>query len=64
VFPSETGKLRDRSKTQADVPEVFAFCALTGISSHAFRRTMASLLDESGLTARMIADQLGMLSRR
>jgi integrase len=59
VFPSETRKLRARSKTQADVRDLFAFCALTGISSHTFRQTTASLLDESDLTARMIADRLG-----
>ena len=59
VFPSETGKLRARGKTQAGVRDLFAFGALTGIGSHTFRQTTASLLDESGLTARMIADRLG-----
>lgn len=38
---------------------MFAFGALTGIRSHTFRQTTAGLLDESGLTARMIAGRLG-----
>ncbi|MEU4666829.1 tyrosine-type recombinase/integrase [Amycolatopsis sp. NPDC023774] len=29
------------------------------MKSHAFRKTAATVLDEAGLSARMIADQLG-----
>ncbi|MEU5852131.1 tyrosine-type recombinase/integrase [Saccharopolyspora shandongensis] len=29
------------------------------VTSHVFRKTAATILDEAGLTARLIADQLG-----
>jgi integrase len=33
--------------------------ALAWITSHSFRKTNATILDEAGLSARQIADQLG-----
>jgi integrase len=35
------------------------WCGLPGITSHIFRKTTATLLDNAGLSARTIADQLG-----
>lgn len=32
-----------------------------GVTSHVFRKTAATILDEAGLSARMVADQLGHL---
>jgi integrase len=32
---------------------------MPGLTSHVFRRTVATLMDEEGLTARSAADQLG-----
>jgi integrase len=33
--------------------------ALTWITSHTFRRTAATILDEAAVSARLVADQLG-----
>ena len=59
VFPSPSGALRDPSNTQADLKEAFAFCGYPWVTSHVFRRTVASLMDHAGLSARAAADQLG-----
>lgn len=59
VFTSPTGLLRDPSNTQADLREVFGRLGYPWVTSHVFRKTAATLLDEAGLTARKIADQLG-----
>ena len=32
---------------------------MEGLTSHSFRKTVASLMDEAGLSARSAADQLG-----
>lgn len=59
VFTSPTGLLRDPSNTQADLRDVFGRLGYPWVTSHVFRKTAATLLDEAGLTARKIADQLG-----
>ena len=59
VFPSEYGYLRDRRNTAADLKELFEFCGLESASSHLLRRTVATLMDEAGLSPRAGADQLG-----
>jgi integrase len=59
VFPAPLGGLRDPSNTQADLREAFAAAGFGSISSHALRKTAATLLDAAGLSAREIADQLG-----
>ena len=59
VFPSPHGGLRDPSNTQADLRESLAWCGLPWVTSHVFRTTTATLLDNAGLSARTIADQLG-----
>ena len=59
VFTSPTGLLRDPSNTQADLREVFARVGYPGVTSHTFRRTVGTLMDEAGLSARAAADQLG-----
>jgi len=45
--------------TQADLRDVFTRLGYPWVTSHVFRKTAATLLDEAGLTARKIADQLG-----
>lgn len=32
---------------------------MSGVTSHAFHKTVATLMDEAGLSARSAADQLG-----
>ncbi|HYZ07773.1 MAG TPA: site-specific integrase [Pseudonocardiaceae bacterium] len=59
VFTSPTGLLRDPSNTQADLRDVFGRLGYPWVTSHVFRKTAATLLDEAGVTARKIADQLG-----
>ena len=59
MFPSQLGKLRDRFNTNADLREAMNPLGFGWVSSHNFRKTAATLLDEAGLTVREIADQLG-----
>ena len=59
VFPSVTGRLRDPSKSQVDLRAAFDRAGYSKITSHTLRRTVATLMDEAGLTARAAADQLG-----
>jgi integrase len=59
IFPSTAGTLRDpnnfgkewrTARTQLGVPEV---------TTHSFRKTVATLIDDEGLSARIGADHLG-----
>jgi integrase len=59
VFPALKGGLRDPSNTQADLRDALAWCGLGWVTSHVFRRTTTTVLDNAGLSARAIADQLG-----
>jgi integrase len=59
VFPAPKGGLRDPSNTQADLRDSLAWAGVPWVTSHVFRKTTATLLDEAGLSARAIADQLG-----
>ena len=53
------GGLRDPSNTQADLRVVFATAGYGWVTSHVYRKTVATLMDQSGLSARQAADQLG-----
>jgi integrase len=53
------GGWRDPSNTQADLREAFTQAGFGWITSHTFRKTVATLMDEAGLSARAAADQLG-----
>ncbi|MFL6098802.1 MAG: tyrosine recombinase XerC [Actinomycetales bacterium] len=59
VFPSPGGKLRDPSNTADDLRRVLDPLGFDWVTSHTFRKTVATTLDEAGLSARQIADQLG-----
>jgi integrase len=59
VFPAPKGGLRDPSNTQGDLRQSLAWCGLPWVTSHVFRKTTATFLDNAGLSARAIADQLG-----
>jgi integrase len=68
AFPSPNGHLRDPSNTAGDLREARDAIGRedeeqTGpygwVTSHVFRKTVATRLDEAGLSARQIADQLG-----
>jgi len=60
IFPAPlSGSLRDPSNTRRGLREAFAEMGLPGLTSHAFRKTVATLMDDAGLSARAAADQLG-----
>jgi site-specific recombinase XerC len=63
VFPAPMGGWRDPSYTQADLREAFAEAGFGWITSHTFRKTVATLMDKAGLSARAAADQAGNVQR-
>lgn len=59
VFQDSIGGLRDPSNTRRDLRNARGTKGFAWVTSHVFRKTAATVLDEAGLTARVIADQLG-----
>ena len=59
VFPDAKGGWRDRSNVGKAFRRVREGSDLDWVKTHTFRKTVATLLDEGGMSARMIADQLG-----
>ncbi|OZE88070.1 integrase [Rhodococcus sp. 15-649-1-2] len=59
LFESSTGTLRDPDTVARQWRQVRSALSLEWVTSHTFRKTVATILDEEGLTARVAADQLG-----
>jgi integrase len=59
VFPNSLGGLRDPKNTRRDVRAALDRAGFNWVTSHSLRKTTATMLDEAGLSARLIADQLG-----
>ncbi|HWM01449.1 MAG TPA: tyrosine-type recombinase/integrase [Actinophytocola sp.] len=60
IFPSTTGTIREASNVRNRAWNPFKRRAgFEWITFRTFRKTVATLLDEAGLTARQIADVLG-----
>lgn len=59
VFTAPLGGLRDPSNTQGDLRVIFDEAGYPWVTSHVYRKTVATLMDQAGLTARAAADQLG-----
>ncbi|MDQ2707314.1 MAG: tyrosine-type recombinase/integrase [Actinomycetota bacterium] len=59
LFPDSLGGWRDPSNTSRDLREARGGEEFAWVTSHVFRKTCATILDESDLSAREIADQLG-----
>ena len=61
VLPTERGFLRDPSNTRKALRQAFARLGDgdEGLNTHLFRKTVATLMDEAGIPARAVADQLG-----
>jgi integrase len=59
VFPSALGTLRDPSAVHKQWRTVRGCLKLDWVTSHTYRKTLATLLDDQGLSARVGADQLG-----
>ena len=59
VFPAQLGGLRDPSNTNADLRDALDLAEFAWVTTHTFRKTVATWMDEAGLSARAAADQLG-----
>jgi integrase len=59
VFPSSTGTWRDPDNFRARWREVRAELGVPDATSHSFRKSVATLIDDEGLSARIGADHLG-----
>lgn len=59
VFPDAKGGFRDPRNTRRDLRNARGSEGFAWVTSHNFRKTAATILDEAGLTGRRIADQLG-----
>ena len=59
VFADSRGGWRDRSNVGKAFRRVRGGSDFEWVQTHTYRKTVATLLDQSGATARMIADQLG-----
>jgi integrase len=59
IFPSSAGTLRDPDNFGKQWRQVRESLGLPDVSSHSFRKTVAKLIDDSGLSARIGADQFG-----
>src|SRR3954447_22327217 len=59
IFLSPQGRLRDPNNTSGDLRQAFDRAGYPWVTSHTFRRTVATRLDGAGLSARQIADHLG-----
>ena len=59
LFPDTAGGWRDPSNTSRDFRTARDAAGFSWVTSHVFRKTCATILDEAGLSARDIADQLG-----
>jgi integrase len=59
VFPSTAGTWRDPDNFRARWREVRDELGVPDATSHSFRKTVATLIDDEGLSARIGADHLG-----
>lgn len=59
VFPDSQGGWRDRSNVGKAFRRVRGGTEFDWVKTHTYRKTVATMLDEGGASARMIADQLG-----
>ncbi len=59
VFPDALGGFRDPNNTRRDLRNARGSDGFAWVTSHHFRKTAATILDDAGLSSRVIADQLG-----
>ena len=59
IFPSTAGTRRDPDNFNRVWRQVRDEVGASGVSSHSFRKTVATLIDDEGLSARIGADHLG-----
>ena len=59
VASAPLGGWRDPSNTLVDLRDAFAAAGFDWVTTHTFRKTVATLMDHAGLASRAAADQLG-----
>ena len=59
IFPSTAGTLRDPNNFGKQWRTVREDLGVPEVTTHSFRKTVATLIDDEGLSARIGADQLG-----
>ena len=59
IFTSPMGRVRNKSNTTGDLRRAFDRAGFDWVTSHTFRKTVATRLDEAGQSPRQIADHLG-----
>jgi integrase len=59
IFPSSSGTCRDPDNFDKQWRKVRAGLGVPDVTSHSFRKSVATLIDDAGLSARIGADQLG-----
>ena len=59
VFPDSRGGFRDPNNVRRDLRDARGTKELAWVTSHSFRKTTATILDQAGLSSRLVADQLG-----
>jgi integrase len=59
IFPSMAGTWRDGDNFRARWAEVRDDLGVPGVTTHSFRKSVATLIDDEGLSARIGADHLG-----
>jgi integrase len=59
IFPSTAGTLRDPGNFGAQWRKVRDQLGAPDVTTHSFRKTVATLIDDGGLSARVGADHLG-----
>lgn len=59
VFPNTLGDFRDPNNTPRCIREARGDGLLSWVTSHNFRKTVATVLDDAGHTGRQVADHIG-----
>lgn len=59
IFPSSVGSYRDPDNFNKQWRKVRAELNVPDVTSHSFRKSLATLIDDEGMSARIGADQLG-----
>jgi integrase len=59
IFPSTVGTLRDPNNSGKEWRTAGEELSAPEITTHSFRKTLATLIDDEGLSARIGADHLG-----
>ena len=59
MFPDAGGGYRDRNNVERDYRQVRTGTPFEWVVPHTYRKTVATFFDHGGLSARVVADQLG-----